>query len=176
MCKKVILILIVFITSQHICNSQQEYKLISDKAELLEYAEDVCGSDDRLINGRIYVPLHSLAEGHPYFGSKDWVSGTIYIKGKRYDEVQIKYDIELDEIVLFIEDNYKRKNYIVLNRHYVDSVQIGNYQFINTIVVPQVDKKIGYAESVYNSGFLFLVKYEKSFILSSFFSVTSSSR
>jgi hypothetical protein len=129
----------------------------------VNYADAVYGSDDMIISGRIYIPQHTLAEGHPYFEVADWVTGDVFIRGHRYKNQKLKYDVELDEFVLYIEDRYQRKNYLVLNHHYVDSVRIGKYFFINTGAIPEVGNDIGYAELVYDDGMIFLVKYQKDF-------------
>lgn len=130
--------------------------------QLLSYVNTVYGSDDMLVSGRFYVPMHSLAEGHPYFNIEDWVIGKVFIKGTGFSDVNLKYDIELDEFVLFNESQ-DRKNYIVLNKHYVDSVTMGRFVFVNTTSLPEIGEDIGYAELVYDRDFLFLVKYKKDF-------------
>lgn len=143
--------------------AQNKDQVISSSTELVSYSNDIYGSDDKLVNGRIYVPMHSLAEGHPYFEVENWVNGDIFIKGSRYNELKLKYDIELDEFILFVKDKQNRKNYIVLNQHYIDSVQMGKYFFINTGVLPEIGEDIGYAELVFRKDFFFLVKYHKDF-------------
>jgi hypothetical protein len=142
---------------------QDTSRFIDTRDELLNYAEAVYGSDDMIINGRIYVPQHTLAEGHPYFEIADWVMGDVFIRGHRFKNLKLKYDIDLDEFVLYIEDKYQRKNYLVLNHHYVDSVYLGKYIFINTAAYPGIGRDLGYAELVYDNGLIFLVTYEKDF-------------
>jgi hypothetical protein len=142
---------------------QENAILLEDKESLVAYTDSDYGSDDMLINGRIYVPLHSLAEGHPYFQTIDWILGHVFVRGKTFEDVKLKFDIELDEFILYIEDKYGRKNYLVLNHHYVDSVAMGKYLFVNTATLPEVGRDIGYAERVYNSDLIFLVKYNKDF-------------
>ena len=107
--------------------------------------------------------LHSLAEGHPYFETVDWIIGHVFVRGNKFEGVKLKFDIELDEFILYIEDKYQRKNYLVLNHHYVDSVAMGKYLFVNTGILPEIGRDIGYAERVYNSDLIFLVKYTKDF-------------
>lgn len=162
--KRIGFLLFIFYLSIY-CSMGQEAStgVLRSQEDLLKYTNEIYGSDDRLINGRIYVPLHSLAEGHPYFQSIDWVFSDLYIKGNSYPGVQVKYDIELDEFILFIRDKFDRKNYIVLNRHYVDSVQIGKFLFVNTQFLPDFVEDIGYVEMVYRKDFYFVVKYDKDF-------------
>ena len=136
---------------------------LDEPDKLVEYANHVYGSNDLLITGRIYVPQHSLAEGHPYFGIADWILGDVYVRSDRFENQKLKYDIELDEFILYIEDAYQRKNYLVLNHHYVDSIYLGKFLFVNTAVVPRIGGDIGYAELVYNKRMIFLVKYKKDF-------------
>ncbi len=144
-------------------HGQDESRLLDGRDELLEYAGAVYGSDDMLINGRIYVPQHTLAEGHPYFETADWVLGNVFVRGHEFEDNKLKYDIELDEFVLYIEDKYQRKNYLVLNHHYVDSVRLGKYLFVNTAIYPPIATDLGYTELVYDEGLVFVVKYKKDF-------------
>jgi len=143
--------------------SNGQNKILEDQEDLKNYIDQIYGSDDMLVNGRIYVPQHGLAEGHPYFEVVDWVFGNLFIKGVLYEDVKLKYDIELDEFILFIKDKQDRKNYIVLNHHYVDSVYMGKYVFVNTDVLPEIEKDLGYAELVYDRDFIFLIKYTRDF-------------
>lgn len=142
---------------------QVNEKFLDTPDKLIDFVDQVYGLDDMLVNGRIYVPMHSLAEGHPYFEVKNWILGDIYIKGNKYEQSQLKYDIELDEFILYIKDKQNRKNYIVLNHHYVDSIYLGKYFFVNTAVVSKIGPNIGYVEMVYNDDLMFIVKYKKDF-------------
>lgn len=145
-----------------ISRTQHTQQILSTGEQLVNYSSKVYGSDDMLVNGRIYVPQHSLAEGHPYFNVEEWVESQVFIKGHMFDGVKLKFDIELDEFILFTENN-GQKNYIVLNKHYVDSVYMGKYLFVNTTTLKQINEDIGYAELVLNQDILFLVKYKKDF-------------
>jgi len=160
---RIILLFISFLFFSYNLLSQDTAIYLMDENELLEYTNDLYGSDDMLINGRIYVPLHSLAEGHPYYQVIDWIRGDIHIKGHTFKEVQLKYDIELDEFILFIKDKKERKNYLVLNRNYIDSVYLGKYLFVNSLVLHQLNKNMGYVEMIYDKNFVFFVKHSKGF-------------
>ena len=155
------ILVLMFFSSYAISQDSPVY--LEDRESLVEFTNSVYGSDDMLINGRIYVPQHSLAEGHPYFEIMDWINGDIYVRGRQFENQKLKFDIELDEFVLYIEDKFKRKNYLVLNHHYVDSVRLGKYLFVNTDIMPEIGKSLGYAELVYNNKLIFLVKYKKDF-------------
>jgi hypothetical protein len=148
---------------QNSLSAQDSRVFLKDSKDLLAYIEERYGADDLLMNGSIYVPLHSLAIGHPYFEVHDWVLSTLYVKRHRFDQVKLKYDIELDEFVLFILDKQERKNYLLLNRHYVDSVRMGKYVFVNADNIPGIPEKFGYLENVYDRQFYFFVTHHKDF-------------
>jgi len=156
-------ILISFFLMYFVVTSSGQNKTLEDQEDLKRYIDQIYGSDDLLINGPIYVPQHGLAAGHPYFEIVDWVYGSLFIKGHIYDDVKLKYNIELDEFILFIKDRQDRKKYIVLNHHFIDSVYMGKYVFVNTDVLPEVEKDLGYAELVYDRNFIFLIKYTRDF-------------
>jgi hypothetical protein len=149
--------------AQNTLTAQESRVFLEDSKGLIAYTEERYGADDLLMNGPIYVPLHSLAIGHPYFEVYDWIQSTVYVKGHRFDQVKLKYDIELDEFVLFILDKQERKNYLLLNRHYVDSVIMKKYVFANAGVIEGIPEKFGYIEQVYDRQFYFFVTHHKDF-------------
>ena len=70
------------------------------KNEILALANSAYGSDDRLINGKYYLPKRPSAKGHPYFLTDDWSDATLYIKGTTYNHIPVKYNIEDDLIII----------------------------------------------------------------------------
>lgn len=161
--KKIIIVFLILTYFPNLLFSQEESLVLQTEKDLLNYVDQIYGADDLLVNGRIYVPEHGLAMGHPYFEIYDWIIGTVYIKGHSYHDVKLKYDIEIDDFILFIQDNFGHKNYLVLNRHYVDSVHLERYRFINSSVIKQLTKELGYIELVYDKNFMFFIKHSKNF-------------
>jgi hypothetical protein len=161
--KGILFSLVLFFSFCQIIHAQEQHILLENEKDILNYMDTVYGADDLLINGRIYVPQHGLAFGHPYFETSDWIPGSVFIKGQNYHTVKLKYDLELDEFVLFIVDNRENKNYIVLNRHFVDSVHLGKYRFVNASILKQTKLGPGYVEMVYDKDIYFFINHSKNF-------------
>ncbi len=158
-----IIILLSLLTFSLQLFSQKDSKFLSSEEDLVHYSEQVYGADNMLVNGRIYVPEHGLAQGHPYYQINDWIVGTVYIESKEYKNVKLKFDLELDEFVIFIKDKDNRKNYIVLNRNYVDSLYLGKFLFVNFSDFSDLHQPLGYVEMVYNNELIFITKHTKDF-------------
>ncbi len=143
--------------------SQQSAQSIANLVnEILKYTGSIYGSDDRLITGKYYVPTHPLALGHPYLISRDWLPATLYIKGVIFNDVEVKYNIEDDLIILKRQYEQGLVDELLLNNSYIDSVRISGHLFINTSLV---DEKIspGYFEQIYNGGFVAYLKHKNSY-------------
>lgn len=107
--------------------------------ELISYTNSIYGADDRLINGTYYVPTHPLALGHPYFLTDDWLPANLYIKGIEFENVNIKYNIEDERIILRRQYEKGLVEPIVLNNSFIDSLTIGDHHFLNSILFDEGD-------------------------------------
>ncbi len=137
--------------------------VINTVKELHDYSAYFYGIDDLLVNGRKYVPEHGNAKGHPYFPEPDWVTGTLVIKKKTYKDVEFKYNVDLDKIILRAEVTRGGLVYVLLNDGFVTSFIIGEHYFINSSQLLQHDNS-GYFELVFEGKHTLLIKYHKSFI------------
>jgi hypothetical protein len=67
--------------------------LTLSKHHIVSLYQDAIGGQSRLYNGSKYeAPEHSY-EQHPYFLSIDWITGSLYYDGERFDEVPLMYDL-----------------------------------------------------------------------------------
>ena len=131
---------------------------------ILESTGQIYGSDDLLVNGRIYYQKYPLAEGHPYFDTEEWMNGLIFINGRSFPGYEIKYDLEMDEIVLNTRDKKGAFVDIILNHQVIDSLYIGNRFFINTTQFV-IDKPVSnFFEVVFNGVPMLLVYHKKEFL------------
>lgn len=63
------------------------------KQNVINRYQQTLGAQARLYNGSKYrAPQHTLEE-HPYFASEDWVMGSVYYDGERFDDVPLMYDL-----------------------------------------------------------------------------------
>ena len=135
-----------------------------DDISILESTEQIYGSDDLLVNGRIYYQQYPLAEGHPYFDTEEWINGSIFIKGRSFLGYEIKYDLEMDEIVLNTRDKRGAFVDIMLNHQVIDSLYFGNRFFINTAQFLTGKPVSNFFEVVFNGIPVLLVHHKKEFL------------
>jgi len=133
--------------------------ITSQVKDILKEAEIVYGADDRLINGRYYVPKQALALGHPYYLTDDWVKTILYVKGVTFDDVEIKYNIEDDILILKRQYDQGLIVEIILNNSLVDSLRINEHLFINSTPTlgPQSP---GYLEFLQKGQFVSYLKHK----------------
>lgn len=84
------------------------------------YFEQLYGTDYNLLNGTRYVNLYPTANGHPFLGDDVFFKGNIVISGKVYRDVDIKYDISSQEIILQYPHFSGNTDKIILNREFID--------------------------------------------------------
>lgn len=134
-------------------------------SEILDKAYAVYGPNEMLENGRIYIPKHSRAQGNPYFAGTDWMATTMTIKGELFNDLKIKYNVNLELLILKKEkENQESHIPIVLNNNFIDSFESDGRQFINVKTKPFGDELSGYVELIYDSQIIFLVKHSKEFL------------
>lgn len=105
-------------------------------------------TDDRLINGKYYSPKHYGVLGTPYFKSDSWLNGTLFIKGIKYVDIPVKYNIEDDNFLINFSFKNNTVRSVVLYNAFVDSVKINSEIFHNTEHLPTTNS-IGIAELIY---------------------------
>lgn len=127
------------------------------------HIEDLYRLDDLLVNGILYHPENSNAKGSPYFlNDKLWKNSTIFIKGRRFPNQKILYNIVTDEIITNVVYSDGRVRNIIINSQFIDSILIENRFFVNTSVY-STENTDGLLEKVYKGNFTALIKHQKSF-------------
>lgn len=116
--------------------------------------------DQDLLNGRIWHNKYQKVFGDQYFLTNAYLKGSVTLNGRKYDGLDLLYDIADDELIL------KTESYpvIILNKELVDSFTLRNgdrtYKIINeridTLVIHQ-----GYINVLYEGPSAFYVKYAK---------------
>lgn len=143
--------------------SSQEDK-DNELAALMNYTEQVLGSDDELVNGEIYYQENFNAEGYPFLDSDEWRTSDLTINGKLHADQRLKYNIETDKIVAVIEQKNGATYSILLNTDYIDSFSFGNRLFINNNHIKISEAKSDFLEEIYKGNFAFYSTYKKMFV------------
>jgi len=113
-----------------------------------------------LLNGRIWRNQHSKAVGDQFFLSNMFLKGSVFFNGRRFDNLDLLYDIYSDELLL------RSVSYpvIIMNKEMVDSFILvfdnRNYPVINAgNDSPGVLR--GYVNIIYEGPSTLYVKYKK---------------
>ncbi|MFO7851513.1 MAG: hypothetical protein ACQERS_14090 [Bacteroidota bacterium] len=140
----------------------QDKQDISATELLSLYFDNVYGSDERLISGRVYYgPARGSIQGHPYYFDESWKQGNIETEDKNYDGLQLKYDICLNQIILRHISTDNAVYQIGLNSGNILNVKMGNSEFIP---LPGTGEStdIPFAELISKGPVQYLITKEKS--------------
>jgi hypothetical protein len=113
-----------------------------------------------LLNGRIWRNQYSRVTGDQFFLANIFFKGSVTFNGRKFDDLDLKYDIHNDELILSIE-SYP---VIIMNKEMVDSFSLilGNriYQIINA-GTDTSNVLRGYVNVLYDGPSSLYVKYIK---------------
>jgi len=157
-------VLLVVAIFDQTANAQDDSARLSKVEELYNYTEKLYGSDDILVNGRAYLPEHYNARGNPFFLSDAWISGTLFIDGKRYDNQKLLYNIEIEKLILETTIQQKNKILLLLNTERIDSFYLGPRCFVNAERSIAENKFPSFVEQIYDGNFIVITRHQKSFV------------
>jgi hypothetical protein len=87
------------------------------------------GTDYNLVNGIRYLNLYPSAEGHPFFGEDRFYNGKLVINKKVYQDVEFKYDIYNQEIILQYHYFTGSTDDIILIKEFIDEFEMDGKLF-----------------------------------------------
>lgn len=108
----------------------QKYNEVSQSQLKTHSIDEIYSLDQSLINGRRYTPPHPSTTGHPFLGDNSFSSGELVIRGIKYSNQKIKYDINKQSIVLEYVKITGGPDHIILNNEFIESFIIDNKKFI----------------------------------------------
>lgn len=113
-----------------------------------------------LLNGRIWRNQYSKATGDQFFLTNTFLKGSVTLNGRRFNNLELQYDITNDELILRTE-SYP---VIIMNKEMVDSFNLTfdrrNYYIINAGNDTSAVLK-GYINVLYKGPTALYVKYTK---------------
>lgn len=136
----------------------------SEIVELYTISESMYPVNDEFINGCIYPQPNIQILGNPYFENTEWHLGTLFINGKEYPKILLKYDLILDELIIKTKAEENIERLITVNKSQIDSFNIGLLCFVNSRNLFPTEEKNTYFEKVYQSKLSVYKHYDKAFI------------
>jgi hypothetical protein len=113
-----------------------------------------------LLNGRIWRNQYSKAIGDQFFLANTFLKGSVTFNGRRFNNLDLQYDITNDELILRIE-SYP---VIIMNKEMVDSFSLffenRNYHIVNAGTDTSSVLR-GYINVLYDGPSTLFVKYTK---------------
>lgn len=157
--------LIVSLVHVVIAYGQQELNSASfTKEDLIQLADKKYGLDDLLVNGKRYQPVRINVNGTPDFEWDNSLGAKLFIKGQSFENIDLKYDIETDQLILIniLEQGFERQ--IIMSTSLVDSFCLGNQLFINFAQLYPTSGEQGYYEKIFSGSSLLLKKHKKIYL------------
>lgn len=158
------LILIFFIVPFNLIAQQTSNNTLKEITELYKFAENNYPINDEYINGFIYPVPKIGIPGDPYYNSMDWSAGTLFINGKTYSSIFMKYDIIIDELIIKVKTELSVERLIAINKSQVDSFLIGSVLFVNSRNLFPNENKNTYYEKIYQGKLSLYRQFQKTFI------------
>lgn len=113
-----------------------------------------------LLNGRIWRNQYSKVEGHQFFLTNTFLKGSVIFNGRKFDNLDLQYDITNDELILRPESH----PIILMNKEMVDSFDLffenRNYHIVNA-GTDTFSLLKGYVNVLYYGPSTLYVKYTK---------------
>jgi hypothetical protein len=114
--------------------------------------------NEPIVNGSQYIFYALKMKGDPYLGNGDFARGWITYEGKKYDSLNMVYDISRNELV-FLNDNRP----IVVHNESVDSFFLLGHLFVNFRQDTKNLGRVGYCDILYRGKIQLLVKRDMTF-------------
>ena len=115
-----------------------------------------------LLNGRIWRNPYLKAIGNQFFLSDSFLKGSVFFNGRRFDNLDLLYDIKSDELLLKTESH----PVIIMNKEMVDSfILVFNNRDYHIINFGNESSGVlrGYVNIIYDGPSTLYVKYRKDF-------------
>ena len=123
---KIPIVVYLFFCTIHPVKSQNNTNL----EEIIQQLDEKYGIDQQLYRGVKYFPKVNIIKGHAYLFESDFISSKIEYQQKIYQPVFLKYDIELDQLVVKTPQKYGAEIQLVLNQKDIDAFWLDDKYFM----------------------------------------------
>jgi hypothetical protein len=128
-------------------------------------------NSENIINGKVWIPTYSVAQGEQLFLSQLELTGNLTFQGKEFKDQKFFYDIVNDEIISTIQTENNTKRKIVLNAYFLDGFTVfekgQTYQFLRGDFIHDDLQAAAYYQIFIGAKLSYLVKYSKTRMLNS---------
>jgi len=117
-----------------------------------------------LNNGRAWRNLYYRIKGDQFLFSPEFLPGTVTIEGRKFNNLQLKYDIYNDELIMITDHGI----IIQLNKEMIESfsMNFNSYEYnFRRFDADSVNTLSGYVNVLYEGGTSLYAKYRKEILL-----------
>ena len=160
--RKAILIAVLYFPVVHMSLLGQG-SVVAPESGYIELVNNAFGQDQELVNGRQYYNRHPRSMGHPYL-LQGWVhQGSVTLRGKVYDNIWLKYDIESQQVEVEYRTMSGGDNQVVLVNDRVDEFSIENYYFKQMKLEPELSQ-IQFYQVLGGGPMVWYIRWEKKLV------------
>ncbi len=87
------------------------------------------GADQVLLTGISYEDVYREKEGHPFLFEDQFYKGTLVFRGREYKEVNLKYDIYNQQVILYSVQNHS-STWIIPPNDFISAFSLGDKWFV----------------------------------------------
>jgi len=161
--QKIGLLFFIFIQFPPLLTVGQSSDVSNSIISLIDSTQKIYGSNDLLINGKVYYQPNRMASGTPFLFSPKFDPGTIFTRGTKFEVAGLNYNIVDNELILLNVMTDGAKLHIKLSDILIDSFLLDNYLF----VAPEelnISSDYPYMLSTNKGRYYFLIGFDKEFI------------
>jgi hypothetical protein len=124
------LLLVLFFSSNCLFSQNQPETNNLPPTEIDNY-DKIYGLDPTLYNGLLYSSFNpGKVKGDQYFVSSAYVKGEATIRGIKYTNIDLNFDIYKQEVLLKYLGSNNINNIIKISKAWLENFSIGDYQFV----------------------------------------------
>lgn len=156
--------LILFFFALPFLSLSQESKNIKHQncEELINSYNNILGLNDEIINGTLYLLPNKNIQGSPFLLENDWDYGDVFIKGEKYENVLINYDLTMDELLMKYQTPDGLMNILSLNKSQVDSFYLSQKTFVK--LISPSESNLTFYEKISDVADMLVIKHKKKFL------------
>lgn len=142
-CLRILIFLFALFESIYFCNPVYPQYTGSDTSvfEVFNSFNNIYGPDLNLVNGQKYFEHLTGIEGHPFLGENKFNSATIYIRGEKYSDTNIKYDIYNQHVILEYNSSQIGKQLIIVPDENLERFILNDHLF-EYRDIPEIGRKL----------------------------------
>lgn len=131
-----------------------EEEILRKNRELLSSQhENIFGNLRDVISGREHRAVYHFTNGHPFWGQKSWILGSVQTTLHHYPNLTIRYDLYKD-VLLYLPDSLS-VDFLAVNPNLVSNFTLNDVVFVNlgkgeeAQAMDNIEMDPGYYEWVY---------------------------